>query len=206
MTADSFAGVVGPAVYEGEAVVIWACPRSECSYAVRSNEQHPGFQVWQHRCSCTKDNSDPRWLQRSPTPPSYSICSGCDVDAGPPWLSCWECGWVQICVQCQQRDHAGAGHRVVEPPPPNDNTLRRRRRKAPRSTASSSQPQVVKLFAAPGEGDSVVAALGEHVPVGMQLEVEEVAATHDKETGLPLSSVATGTGSSSHGKGSSSQV
>ena len=202
MTLDSFHGVKGPRVYGGEVVVIWQCPRQDCRYVVRSDEPKPGFRVWTHRRHCTKDNSDPEWLNRSPKAPRYAICSGCDVDAGPPWLSCWECGWVQICVQCQQRDHAGAGHRVVEP---NDNTLRRRRRKPPRSTASSSQPKVVKLFAAPGEGDSVVAALGAHVPEGMQLQVEEVKATHDKETGLPLNQVMTGTGSSGQGTGSSSQ-
>ena len=202
MTADSFAGVVGPAVYEGAAVAIWKCPRSECSYEVWSNEPQPSFRVWTHRKHCTKDNSDPDWLNRSPLAPTNAICNGCDVDAGPPWLACWECGWVQICVRCQQQDHAGAGHRVVEP---NDNTLRRRRRKTPRSTttASSSQSKVVKIFAAPGEGASVKAALGAHVPEGIQLTVEEVAATHDKETGLPLNSA--GAGSSGRGTGSSSQ-
>ena len=146
---DSFDGVQGPQVYGGEVVVIWQCPRQDCRYVVRSNEPKPGFRVWTHRRHCTKDNSDPEWLNRSPKAPRYAICSGCDVDAGPPWLSCWECGWVQICVVCQQRDHAGAGHRVVDPTKKqqssNDSTLRRRQRvKGPSSTSSSSSQLNVK--------------------------------------------------------------
>ena len=157
LMTDSFDGVQGPKVYEGKTVVIWKCPRLDCSYAVRSNEPKPGFRVWTHRRHCTKDNSDPTWLNRSPKAPRYATCSGCAVDAGPPWLSCWECGWVQICVECQQRDHVGDGHRVVDPATEqqcsNDpNQQRRRQRVKGPSMQSSSSSQMSVNVAKEGTG------------------------------------------------------